>query len=550
MKTKLIRWLSAAPVLGIVLLCWGSCVPIPHSPVLVADDPQVKSDSPVATSSTSTAVLIIPRRGAEEETLHSAAPRLEWISPAGTAERIELVAGKMTIRVRATSPGEIQLNQLEVLVDGAPSGDKADEVNLLRRPEFEDQILTVQVPIAEGEHQVQVVLAMAADERYLTERAFVRDSAGVHMLENTPVTSATRVIWTKPDVFVLQENELYATKEQEMEVRFSITSPQPVELSHIRILLNQVYRLPSPRAQLRGENGSYYFQDWVTLDENVSINDIGLRVDEPSGYALSQRLKVNFSPLRPNLYVLAVGPKLNLEFSDRDAADFAGAFGSQGSRAHRLFNKVTLDTLIGAQATTQSIRLAIASIRNKLRTGVILEDDIVVLFFSTHGFLLDDELYLQANDYLSSSAEVTSIPYRTGILDNIEKLPCRKIVFIDACHAGGARANPADLNQALTDLRNTPQGLAVFASSSEDEQSYEDGSWKNGAFTEAILQGLLDGQADTGDAGNGNGIVTLSELEAYVTRRVPKLVMAAKQKDQHPVLTRNDLGGLPLFVLH
>ncbi len=541
------RWAYRALIFGL-LLC-VACAPIPRTPVQ-STGAQVKSDFPTSSAATSSAVLVIPKRGAGTDGVRPVTPKLEWLSPGGTGEPIELVAGKITVRVRATSPTEVQLNQLEVLVDGLPRGDKADEVSLLRRPEFEDQILTVQVPIEAGEHRVQVVMAMAADERYLAERAFLRDSAGIRMLENTPVTSATRVIWTKPDVFVLQENELYSTKDSELEVRFSITSPQAVDLSRIRILHNQVYRLPSQRAQLRGENGSYYFQDWVTLDEQATINDIGLRVDEPSGYALSQRLKVNFSPLRPNLYVLAVGPKLNLEYSDRDAADFARAFGSQGSRAHRLFNKVTLDTLIGPQATTQSIRLAISSIRNKLRTGVILEDDIVVLFFSTHGFLLDDELYLQANDYLSSSAEVTSIPYRSGILETIEHLPCRKLVFIDACHAGGARANPADLNQALTDLRNVPQGLAVFASSSADEQSYEDGSWKNGAFTEAILQGLLEGQADTGAFGNANGIVTLSELERFITKRVPDLVQAAKRKDQHPVLTRNDLGNLPLFVLH
>ncbi len=547
--STLLRFPLAAMIAIAGLLFWGACAPVPRSPVLITDA-QVKSDGSAASSSTSSTTLVIPRRGSAREALHSATPKLEWLSPGGGEESVELVAGKITIRVRATSPTEVNLNQLEVLVDGVPSGDKADEVSLLRRPEFADQILTVQVPLAEGEHRVQVVMAMAADERYLAERAFVRDSAGVRMLEHTPVSSATRVIWTKPDVFVLKENELFATKDRELEVRFSITSPRAVKLSDVRILHNHVYRLPSSRAQLRGENGSYYFQDWVNLDEAVTINDIGLRVDEPSGYALSQRLKVNFSPLRPNLYLLAVGPKLNLEYSDRDAADFAGAFGSQGSRAHRLFNRVTLDTLIGPRATTQDIRLAIASIRNKLRTGVILEDDIVILFFSTHGFLLDDELYLQANDYLSSSAEVTSIPYRAGILETIEELPCRKLVFIDACHAGGARANPADLNQALTDLSNTPRGLAVFASSSQDEQSYEDGSWQNGAFTEAILMGLLEGQADSGTFGNGNGIVTLSELEAFVTKRVPELVLSAKGKAQHPVLTRNDLGNLPLFVHH
>jgi len=80
---------------------------------------------------------------------------------------------------------------------------------------------------------------------------------------------------------------------------------------------------------------------------------------------------------------------------------------------------------------------------------VILEDDILVLFFSTHGFLVDGDLYLQANDYQSYAAAETSIPYKAGILDKIDALPCRKLVFIDACHSAGAKASTADMNDAL-----------------------------------------------------------------------------------------------------
>ena len=534
-------------ILVTLALVLFACSPIPKVGAPVSGARAVVSvrDSQAVVNS---ATIHISKSSNEVASTIAESPRLEWLSPISAGERLETIDERVTIRVRVTAPTAIDLNQIEILVDGSAPGNKADEVSLLKRPEFEDQVLTFQARVPKGEHQVQVVLATSADKRYLVERSFNRDADGVWVLPSTSVVSTTRVIWTKPDVFVLQENEVFSTRQRELEVRFSITSPQPVALSQIRILHNNLYRLPSEKAQLRGENGSYYFLDWITLNENASINDIGLRVDRDQGYALSDRLQVNYSPLRPNLYVLAVGPKLNLAFSDRDAADFAGAFASQGARAHRLFNQVTLDTLTGDRATTQNIRLAIASIENKLRTGVILEEDVVVLFFSTHGFVLNEELYLQANDYLASSARVTSIPYRTGILDYIERLPCRKLVFIDACHAGGARANATDLNQALTDLRQAPDGLAVFASSSADEQSYEDAGWKNGAFTEAILQALVDGRADTGEYGDNNGIITLSELERYVKRQVPEMVKAVKQQRQHPILTRNDLGDLPIYV--
>ena len=536
------RFNQIFPVL-LLLLC--GCAPIPTYTGQGAR-PQVEGKSATPVSGGSSAVLLIPRKGTDGGgVVRPKRPSLEWLSPDASTDRVPLIDDKITVRVRITAPQEIQLSQLEILIDGAPPGNKADEVGLLRRAEFSDQVMTFQAPLAYGRHQVQVVMSLAGDERYLAERTFIRDATGVKILTANPTSSVTRVTWTKPDVFVLKDNEVLSTKQRELEVRFNITTPNPLAADQLRLLVNQVYRAPSPRAEFRGSAGSYSFRDWITLDDNVAINEIGLRVDEASGQASSQRLKVNFAPARPNLYVLSVGPKLNLQFSDRDAADFGRSFGSQGARAHRLFNQVTVDTLIGERATTQNIRLAIASIRNKLRTGVILEDDVVVLFFSTHGFLREGDLYLQANDYLSYAAAETSIPYRSGILDKIEGLPCRKLVFIDACHAAGARANTADITDALSDLRNAPRGLAVFASSSADEQSYEDVRWGNGAFTEALLDGLTGGRADD----NANGIITLTELERYVTKTVPDLVRRTKQKDQHPRLTRNELGDLPLYIL-
>lgn len=499
-------------------------------------------------SGASATIVLPPRNDPGSRTIRRAKPSVEWLTPDGTASRVAEVAGKITVRVRIKHAGTLQQQQLEVLVDGKAAGSKADEVSLLRRTEFQDDIVTLQVAIDYGRHDLQVVYNDPAGGRYLAERSFIRDATGIKMLGNAPVSSATRVTWKKPDVFDLRDGEIYATKEREQEVSFTITSPNRLTLSQIRLLLNKVYVQPSPRAELRGGNGTYYFRDWVTLSEAVSLNELGLRIDENGSAATSTPLKVNFAPVRPNLYVLAVGPTLNLDYSRQDAADFGRVFGSQGAKARRLFNRITVDTLLGRQATTQNIRLAIASIRNKLRTGVILEDDIVVLFFSTHGYIREGELYLQANDYQSYVAAETSIPYQRGILGKIQALPCRKLVFIDACHSAGAKASSADLNSALADLRAAPRGLAVFASSTADEQSYEDVSWRNGAFTEVILQGLLEGRADGNGYGNTNGIVTLSELERYVTTNVPRLVKGVKGKGQHPVLTRNELGDIPLFI--
>ena len=49
---------------------------------------------------------------------------------------------------------------------------------------------------------------------------------------------------------------------------------------------------------------------------------------------------------------------------------------------------------------------------------------------------------------------------------------------------------------------------------------------QHGAFAQALLEGL-SGKADT----NGDGVVEMSELEAYLTSRVSKLTAGR----QHPV---------------
>jgi len=294
-------------ILVFVALLLSACTPVPTSTFQGAG-PQVKSGVGGKVMGGSSAIMIIPKKGTDASPIRSKKPTLDWLSPDGSESRIGLVAEKITVRVRVKAAQEIQLSQLEILVDGVPPGNKADEISLLRRAEFKDQIMTFQVPMAYGRHQVQVVLSMAGDERYLAERTFIRDATGVKMLGSTPVSSTTRVTWTKPDVFVLRDNEIYATKKRELEVRFNITTPNPLQRSQLRILQNQVYSVPSPRAEFRGENGTYYFRDWITLDENVTVNEIGLRVDEASGQALSQRLKVNFAPQRPNLRPTSVKP--------------------------------------------------------------------------------------------------------------------------------------------------------------------------------------------------------------------------------------------------
>src|SRR5262249_47467868 len=67
-------------------------------------------------------------------------------------------------------------------------------------------------------------------------------------------------------------------------------------------------------------------------------------------------------------------------------------------------------------------------------------------------------------------------------------------------------------------------GFVTFASCMASEFSAEGPALQNGYFTRALLEGLL-GHADA----NGDGVVTLAELDAYVAERVAALSKGKQQ---------------------
>lgn len=518
-----------------LLLIIGACSPIPK---IVDND--TKGNTTTGSPSSSSALMIIPKKKAQDLVT------IDWLSPTSAEINVKSVGGKVEVKVRITSPQPITLDQIDILVNGKPSGNKAGEVSILKRPEFKDEVLTAQVPVQDGVNQVQLVVTMAGDKHYFAETTLVKSATGIKV-QNSAVSgnSSTRVTWTTPNIFELKGNEMYNTKAQELEVKFNITTPDVITLKDVKVLVNKIYKVPSPTAELKGSNGNYYFRDVVTLSDNLLFNEIGLKIESRSGKAESDPLKVNYSPSRPNLYVLSIGTKTNLKYTTKDARDFANLFYSQGKEAFRLFTNVTIDTLIGKAANTKEIQRALESLNTKIRAGAIAEDDIVLVFISSHGFVHNGDLRIQGDDYDAIAPKSTSVSYKSDILASMEALPCKKLLMLDACHSGDAKAaRPEDINKAAMDLKNTKKGLAIFASSQGSEESHEDVTWQNGAFTEVLIKALKDGLADN----NKNGIVTLNELEKYIVAEVPPMVLKVKNKNQHPLLTRNELGDIPLFI--
>ncbi len=261
-----------------------------------------------------------------------------------------------------------------------------------------------------------------------------------------------------------------------------------------------------------------------------------IRVEDPANDPL----------FRPDLYVLAVGvsnyqdTNMSLNFAHLDAAAVAQQFGTQKGK---LFRKVETLVLTNEQATLVNIKEALSSLERKAT-----QKDLIVMFFSAHG-ALDNKgsHYLLPTDFDENNLFATGLNIR-DITEGVSASPCKKLIFLDACHSGQsgydymelASIKAFDLNQALEELTDKEPGVTVITSSSGREFSYERPEWGHGAFTKALLEGL-QGSADL----NQDLLVTLAELNFYLSERVRDLT----EGRQHPYMPINLFGNIPLFAL-
>jgi hypothetical protein len=303
----------------------------------------------------------------------------------------------------------------------------------------------------------------------------------------------------------------------------------------------------------------------VAIDLSAGANKVQLAVRNRQGTeSLQQTFDIAYqAPARkPSLYVLAVGVSryqnegLNLEYAAKDAKDMAVFFTRKPGR----FGAVKVLPLLDRKATRDNILKA----KSFLQQSAI--DDQVVVFLAGHG-LLDarGDYYFGTTDIDLKDLARHGLVY-DEIEDLLDRIPARhKLLLMDTCHSGeldpeeeapkkgkepvspkkvaalapqvhrvrsfrglvvldapekplGSVAARGLLNELFADLRRG-SGAMVIASAGGSEFALESARWNNGVFTHAVLEGLNDRKADL----NGDGVIRVSELRDYVTRRVQEL---------------------------
>jgi WD40 repeat protein len=221
---------------------------------------------------------------------------------------------------------------------------------------------------------------------------------------------------------------------------------------------------------------------------------------------------------KPTLYVLAVGvgdfdnaEVQKLDYAAQDARDLTQLFKAQKNKG--LYGDVQTKRL--EDANKEEILEGLEWIERQTT-----QNDMLVVSFSGHGVNEKGRYYFIPRDVDPDQIESTAVPYR-DIKSAMAGVPSKALFLIDTCHSGnimGGRSGLADVNKIANDLSSAENGIVVFTSSTGTQTSMEDTRWQNGAFTEALLEGLK-GQADY----QKDGEISITELELYLSHRVKEL---------------------------
>jgi formylglycine-generating enzyme required for sulfatase activity len=170
----------------------------------------------------------------------------------------------------------------------------------------------------------------------------------------------------------------------------------------------------------------------------------------------------------------------------------------------------------------------------KYLKGFLNPEDLVVFSFSGHGVSnKNGESYLvladsDPNDIYNTSLklkEVTDVLKTSGVK--------KSLLLVDACREVLQENKGINQNGLKAEKFEKSEVAATFYATKDGWFSYEDDKGEYGAFTKFVLQGI-EGDADNSDyQGNGDGIVTFTELASFVEDGVTDWALS-KGKQQRP----------------
>jgi hypothetical protein len=233
-----------------------------------------------------------------------------------------------------------------------------------------------------------------------------------------------------------------------------------------------------------------------------------------------------------------------LRLSAKDAQDFADVL--VDPKIGR-FPRQAVKLLLNENATVENIRTEI----NKIAISA-MPDDLVVLYFSTHGSpaAMDAATDLGRTGYIVAYNTDVNNLYATAFpMDELQRVvdlrfkAGRVITFLDTCYSGDTMQHAASkgLFTGIPEdsLARVAQGKGrvVIASSRSNEQSWECEKYSNSCFTHQLLEAMRQKE----------GLATVSDIYKSIQLSVPAVVMREKHAPQNPVM-RPEAGKINIVI--
>ncbi|MHB9108266.1 MAG: ankyrin repeat domain-containing protein [Armatimonadota bacterium] len=231
------------------------------------------------------------------------------------------------------------------------------------------------------------------------------------------------------------------------------------------------------------------------------------------------------------LFVLCVGvdrfkaPEIPaLHFTEADA-DAIGKLFTEKKIQPPCSQGFKVKTLLGEAATLSAITAAL----NEIKTGAGPNDMVIIYLAGRRMRDAGGNLFLLPYDANPANLRGTCVDWRT-LAAMVNNTTARQVLVL--ADIGRSTAHPM--------VKTLDAQLRAFYAIKPDQTGAEQGSWEHGAFAAAIIEGL-GGKAD---AGKVDGVVTFSELNDYVTKRVVEL-SEGRQTPEWPGLDEK-LKDIPL----
>ena len=243
----------------------------------------------------------------------------------------------------------------------------------------------------------------------------------------------------------------------------------------------------------------------------------------------AERTDAKSDVVMPKLYILTIGVSryanvnFNLKYADKDAGDFVNVMLAQ---KELLYRDVVIKKMINEEAVKDEILDGLDWVRKETTSN-----DVAMIFFAGHGINDQNDLYFFCPHNFNPDRML-----RTGVSFNefksvVSTIAGKAVFFMDSCHSGNslglAPRGMLDINKVINELSSAQNGVVVFSASTGSESAFERDDWSNGAFTEALIEGL-GGAADLLKKGN----ITCGTLNVYIAERVKELT----EGRQHPTM--------------